>query len=96
MGTATKDRLCLEEFQLSEAAIETIAAMIGTTITAVVAEQDRESPNEQKIRELKDTLRAMGKERQEIYKGNDEMKRSVITRYTPVLRERFAHAEHGI
>jgi hypothetical protein len=91
-----KDRFCFEDFELSEAAIDTIATMIGTTITDIVAEENRNIPDKQKIKLLRESLFAMSNEQQEIYKGNNEMKHSVIERYSTVIQKRFTDVEQPV
>ena len=86
------DRLCLEQFALTEDAIATIATMIGFAITELIKEEDKESPDGQKIEELEKTLKIMSGEQQEIYSGNDDVKRYVVERYSPYIRERVANA----
>jgi hypothetical protein len=85
-----KDRLCLEEFELNEDAINTIATIIGITNTDILNEEERENPDIQKISKLKKDLSRMWKERQDVYLGgSDDMKRHVIERYSPIIRERL-------
>jgi hypothetical protein len=93
MIETAKDRLCLKEFELNEDAINTVSTMMGFTITDLIAEEESDNPNEQKIETLKKTLRLIGRERQEVYSGNDKMKHSVIERYMPYIRKRIVN-EH--
>jgi hypothetical protein len=88
----TEDRLCLEEFELSEDAINTIATMMGFTIADIMLEKKKENPDEKRVKELEEKLSKISDERQEIYFGNVEMKHSVIERYSEYIRERVANA----
>jgi hypothetical protein len=92
MPVMEKDRLCLEEFELSEDAINVIATMFGFTIADIVREEEKANPDKLKIAELEKTLDVMYDERQEIYGGNVEMKHSVIERYSEYIRKRVANA----
>jgi pullulanase/glycogen debranching enzyme len=87
-----KDRLCLEEFELSEDAINTVSTMLGFTLTDLLAEEEKENPDKKIIEELKEKLSKIYDERLEIYGGNTEMKYSVIERYSDYIRERVANA----
>jgi hypothetical protein len=93
MGIGKKDILGFEKFALDEMAINTISTMMGFTSTDIFYEEKKDTPDMAKIEGLKSTLRLMSTERQEIYGGNDEIKRSVIERYSPIIRERVEKAE---
>jgi hypothetical protein len=85
------DPLGFERFALDENAINTIATIMGFTSTDILFEEKKEIPDMAKIEKMRRTLRVMSKERQEIYAGNNEVKRSVIERYMPIIRERMAN-----
>ncbi|MDR0649013.1 MAG: hypothetical protein LBF92_06730 [Synergistaceae bacterium] len=87
-----ENRLCLEEFELSENAINTIATIMGFTLTDLNEEKRKENKDEKKIQELEEKFFEMGRERLEIYSGNTEMKQSVIERYSDYIRERVVRA----
>ncbi|MDR0356244.1 MAG: hypothetical protein LBJ64_11025 [Deltaproteobacteria bacterium] len=92
IAVRAKDRLRLEEFELTEDAINVVAAMMGFTVTDLLAERAKENPNKEKITELEKKHLALGRERLDVYGGNDEVKRSVIERYSEYIRERVANA----
>ena len=87
-----KDRLCLEEFELSEDAINTVSTMMGFTSTDIIREKEKENPDKMKIEELEESYSRLYDERQEVYFGNMEMKHSVIKRYSEYIRERVSNA----
>jgi hypothetical protein len=89
------DSLYIKQFVFDEDAINTISTMMGFTTTEILAEEDKESPDMAKIEELERSRSVMSRERQEIYRGNNDVKRSVIERYTPIIRALLAetHAE---
>jgi hypothetical protein len=84
-----KDVLGFEKFVLDELAINTVSTMMGFTATDLLNEKHKENPDMKKIREIEEALDVMYSQRQEIYSGNDEIKRSVIECYSPVIRERL-------
>ncbi|MDR3279424.1 MAG: hypothetical protein LBT23_02830 [Synergistaceae bacterium] len=86
------DVFCFEKFAIDEDAINTIATIMGFMSTDIFHEEKKENPDAAKIGEMRRALRVMSRERQDIYSGNDEVKRSVIERYTPIIRERLANA----
>jgi hypothetical protein len=92
MAVKEKDRLCLEEFELSEDAINTVSTMMGFTMTDLIAEEKKKNPDQKRIEELEEKLSVIYDERQEVYGGNSEMKRSVIERYSDYIRERVSNA----
>jgi hypothetical protein len=64
----------------------------GFTLSDLIAEEGKANPDKAKIAELEKKFLAIGRERQEVYGGNDEMKCSVIKRYSEYIRERVANA----
>jgi pullulanase/glycogen debranching enzyme len=87
-----EDRLCFDEFELSEDAINAVSTMMGFTLTDLIAEEEKENPDKKRIEELEEKLSKIYDERMEVYGGNIEMKHSVIERYMPYIRKRVANA----
>jgi hypothetical protein len=86
------DPLGLKRFEFDELAISAVSTMMGFTSTDIFNEEKKEKPDQAKIDELRKALIVMRRERQEIYSGNIEVKRSVIERYCPIIRERVSNA----
>jgi hypothetical protein len=80
-----------KRFEFDELAISTISTMMGFTMTDIFNEEKNGNPDKAKIDKLEKALIVMSRERQEIYSGNMEIKRSVIERYCPILRKRMTN-----
>jgi cupin superfamily acireductone dioxygenase involved in methionine salvage len=93
-ATAEKqaDILGMDYFDRHESAINTIATIMGFTVTDLIAERNKENPDRQKIEELEKAYDHMSDERQAIYGGDEYVMQSVEERYAPIIRERLANA----
>ena len=78
--------LNMNDFRLNEAALFAVSSIRGIVFNQYVDEITKPSPDHAKIREMKEQLEHIAKERNLVYSGDQAIKRLVISKYAPKIR----------
>ncbi|WP_124726876.1 hypothetical protein [Staphylospora marina] len=82
----------MPEWVKMDVAIEIMAEVLSDQRRAIAEEENKELPDPEKLKRLKDEKRELLKERQAMYTGDKEVIHKILIKYGEKVREKYTGA----